>query len=334
MSSSMSSVDIPPDELDLKNTYSLLGPAIRVSGSVTSRADQNSSESFSSITINSANGEGISAITLVLGTPGSNLIAIKPEQNILWQGSGIELRPTASPGISKLEQSDLIVDYGRHKIHLEMPLKDIHRTTITLRDSILDDRENLTKEIADTVTLWRTTLSDRRNSIQDQVDVLNLEWQHHRMSYRNSVMFLNDSDNICQGFNNSDDIIYGQGGKDILMGLSGNDVLIGGADDDILVGGEGSNYLIGNAGADTFVLSVSGFNQVADFTVGEDVIGLADGLTFDRLRIEPGPNVNSSSTWIKLATNDTLLLSLSGVIASTLTTDAFRPTAYPSPLNT
>ncbi|MEB3182197.1 MAG: M10 family metallopeptidase C-terminal domain-containing protein, partial [Nostocaceae cyanobacterium] len=144
---------------------------------------------------------------------------------------------------------------------------------------------------------------------------------------------LNDLDNKVKGFDNSDDVINGQGGNDILWGLSGDDLLRGGTGDDTLIGGTGNDTLAGNVGADTFVLSADGLSQVKDFTVGIDKIGLSGNLTFNQLQIEQGTGVNSSSTWIKLASDNTNLMLLNGVQASALTTAMFLPaSSYPSSL--
>jgi glycerophosphoryl diester phosphodiesterase len=138
-------------------------------------------------------------------------------------------------------------------------------------------------------------------------------------------------DNTVQGFDNSNDVINGQGGNDILWGLGGNDTLRGGAGNDTLIGGAGINYLTGNAGSDTFVLSTKGLNYVTDFTIGQDFIGLSDGLTVNQLKIEQGTGVNSSSTWVKLASDDSLLMSLNGVKATDLTTNVFLPASTYQP---
>jgi Ca2+-binding RTX toxin-like protein len=116
----------------------------------------------------------------------------------------------------------------------------------------------------------------------------------------------NDGHNSISG-NAGDDIIYGvQGndtltggdGNDTLYGQAGNDTLFGGAGDDILVGGTGADTMTGGAGADTFIIrsgdttiataqgsgqnnaarnnngTVSGFDIITDFTLGEDKLTL------------------------------------------------------------
>ena len=82
---------------------------------------------------------------------------------------------------------------------------------------------------------------------------------------------------------NGDDKLFGGDGNDSLLGGSEQDQLFGDAGDDLLDGGSGDNTLTGGFGADTFVLSTEGKNTITDFQIGEDVIGLGSGLTFDSL---------------------------------------------------
>lgn len=94
-----------------------------------------------------------------------------------------------------------------------------------------------------------------------------------------------------------DDLLYGDGGDDTLNGTRGNDTLFGGDGDDeltgdlgndtlaggngndVIWGGFGADYLVGGAGSDRFLFyqypetpSSGGFDAIADFTGGEDII--------------------------------------------------------------
>ena len=74
-----------------------------------------------------------------------------------------------------------------------------------------------------------------------------------------------------------DDLIYGGQGNDILLGRQGNDLLSGDLGDDVLIGGKGN---------DRFDLGLqAGVDVIKDFTPGEDIIGLSDGLTFADLSV-------------------------------------------------
>jgi len=75
----------------------------------------------------------------------------------------------------------------------------------------------------------------------------------------------------------SDDIMFGDRGNDVMKGVYG---------DDLIDGGLGDDRLFGQSGADRFVLrSGNGVDFVADFKGGEDLLLLADGLTFAQLDV-------------------------------------------------
>ncbi|MCY7274531.1 MAG: hypothetical protein LH702_12545 [Phormidesmis sp. CAN_BIN44] len=174
------------------------------------------------------------------------------------------------------------------------------------------------------------------DSTQDSFDVVNADLIVAQVFNRNSVIFLNDLDNNVIGFDDSNDVINGQGGNDFLQGLGGDDILRGGAGDDILWGGTGAdildggtgiNWLTGGAGADIFRLYQGGLSQVIDFQVGEDRIGLPTAIQINQVAIEQGTGLNSSSTLIRFKPDGSLLMSLLGVAANSLTTDIFLPSA-------
>jgi Ca2+-binding RTX toxin-like protein len=88
------------------------------------------------------------------------------------------------------------------------------------------------------------------------------------------------------------DLLQGQGGNDTLFGGQGNDTLIGGEGNDLLSGDQGQDLITGNAGNDIFVLpvsaAVSNMNNVdiiTDFIVGEDIIGLTEGLNQNNISL-------------------------------------------------
>lgn len=111
----------------------------------------------------------------------------------------------------------------------------------------------------------------------------------------NNVLIGGDGDDnlIAQA---GDDILLGGAGDDNLKGKAGNDVLEGGAGndrifgddgDDILSGGAGDDLLNGGDGADTYILALGeGIDTILGFNVGEDLISLAEGLTFGDLSFE------------------------------------------------
>jgi Ca2+-binding RTX toxin-like protein len=111
------------------------------------------------------------------------------------------------------------------------------------------------------------------------------------------------------------DQIYGDEGNDQLFGDEGDDQLFGGTGNDTLIGGVGNDVLRGDAGADTFVLaSGQGVDVIRDFKLGEDFIGLTNGLTFGQLSITQ----RSSQTLITDTSTSQLLARLDGVNAAAL----------------
>ncbi|MEG3934322.1 Ig-like domain-containing protein, partial [Microcoleus sp. T3_B1] len=135
------------------------------------------------------------------------------------------------------------------------------------------------------------------------------------------------SDTICGGEGN--DLINGDEGADILGGCAGNDTMHGGADNDTLTGGKGNDLLdggmgndslIGGSGNDIFALTTGeGFDIIADFTVGQDLIGLSGGLSFGQLEITQ----NTQGTIIKNLLTGEQLGVMVGVSADAITSANF-----------
>ena len=83
----------------------------------------------------------------------------------------------------------------------------------------------------------------------------------------------------------------------------------------------GNNSLSGGSGNDIFVLKAGeGFDIIADFTLGQDLIGLSGGLSFGQLAITQ----NTQGTLIKnLLTGEELGVMI-GVSANAITSANFR----------
>ncbi|MBW4639737.1 MAG: esterase-like activity of phytase family protein [Gloeocapsa sp. UFS-A4-WI-NPMV-4B04] len=148
---------------------------------------------------------------------------------------------------------------------------------------------------------------------------------------RGDRLFGGDGDDILDasvgGGNNR---LYGGEGNDTLLGGS-NERLFAGNGDDKLFAGAGDSILTGGDGADQFWIVggdiPSSGNTITDFQSDVDVIGLGAGLAFANLAIAQTGN----DTTIKLKADDSLLATLTGVDASTISIADFVSTA-PRPL--
>ncbi|MCT7956022.1 DUF4347 domain-containing protein [Laspinema palackyanum] len=118
--------------------------------------------------------------------------------------------------------------------------------------------------------------------------------------------------------NQGDDTLDGGDGDDVIYGGKDNDFLMGGNGDDWLFGDLGNDILVGGAGQDRFVIRPNaGVDLIVDFTDGEDLIGLAPGLTVENLTLTQG-NIGT----LVYAGND-LLAILNGVEVSAINQENF-----------
>lgn len=282
---------------------------------------------------------------------------LKEIDTLKFEGTGL----TAQNMLLAQEGSDLMISF-----------EGVENTQVVLQNFKLEDLDNYRLGDLPNNQVLGNILFNGDTSIQDSFDIFDTNWQFDRILDhlgRNRVTFLNELDNNTKGFEQSDDVINGQGGNDTLWGLSGNDTLRGGKGndtllgglgknylvggegndwlfgqdwndfligdqgDDVLFGGSGNNTLVGGLGNDVFALTGEGSDTVLDFSMGQDRIGLGSNLTFDQLSITQGTGVNSSSTWVKLNGSDDLLMSLNNFQASALTRDMFLsvPTTLHSP---
>ncbi|PSN15621.1 hypothetical protein C7293_06485 [filamentous cyanobacterium CCT1] len=86
-----------------------------------------------------------------------------------------------------------------------------------------------------------------------QESVLQVVDEDIQVAFDTDTIFLGDLNNKFDGFEDSDDIIDGQGGNDRIRGLSGDDLLRGGAGHDWLHGNGGNDILLGEDGNDTLI---------------------------------------------------------------------------------
>ncbi len=111
--------------------------------------------------------------------------------------------------------------------------------------------------------------------------------------------------------------IHGSVYNDILIGNAGANVIYGSYGYDTLSGGLGNDVLTGGFGQDLFILAPGeGIDTIADFTIGQDRIGLANGLTFEQLTIVGGTDISANDSFITITNTGEILAVLAGVPAA------------------
>jgi Ca2+-binding RTX toxin-like protein len=155
---------------------------------------------------------------------------------LIFQGDGLTAR-------------NLLLTQNGNNLEITFPknFEEDYSRKVILQNFALENLDNLSKSTGATVDLGNI-LFDGQTSITDSFDVFNANSTQSTIFNKNTVTFLNDLNNNVNGFDNSDDVINGQGGDDKIYGLSGNDMLRGGAGNDTLIGGAGNDTLIGGQG--------------------------------------------------------------------------------------
>ncbi|MUL35720.1 calcium-binding protein [Gloeocapsopsis dulcis] len=168
---------------------------------------------------------------------------------------------TTSAGAGLIAQNLQLTQKGNDLVVTFDTVLDLE---IRLRNFNLEDIDNLRRETGASINIGNI-LFDGQSAIQDSFDVFDANQQRAQVFNRNTVTFLNDLDNVIRGFNNSNDVINGQGGDDLIRGLSGNDLLRGGTGNDSLEGNEGNDTLEGNDGDDLLIGGIG-----SDILIGGD----------------------------------------------------------------
>jgi RTX calcium-binding nonapeptide repeat (4 copies) len=247
--------------------------------------------------------------------------------NFIGVGRGTNPDPKLIPTIDTVQfiGPGLIAKY----LQMEQKGKDVvltfegnDRTAVILKNIALDTIDNLDDRTSTSLRVGNI-LFDGDKTIKDSFDVFNSDWYQNVVLNLNTTTFLNDLDNFVYGFDNSDDVINGQGGNDTLFGLGGNDILRGGSGNDVLIGGLGQNQLVGNTGQDIFVIYPGGISDVMDFTFGEDKIGLTKGITYDSLQFVAFTDSSRGGT--QIWRNNQLVMNILGIRPNQLTSEQFTP---------
>ncbi|MEH2023311.1 beta strand repeat-containing protein [Nostoc sp.] len=153
---------------------------------------------------------------------------------------------------------------------------------VILQNFALENLDNLSLSTGATVNSGNILFSGQ-TTITDSFDVFNANSTQSTIFNKNTITFLNDLNNNVNGFDNSDDVINGQGGDDLIDGKSGNDLLRGGAGNNTLIGGVGNdaldveystgqNILNGGSGDDYLNAGASSGNNLLSGGDGNDTL--------------------------------------------------------------
>jgi Ca2+-binding RTX toxin-like protein len=222
-------------------------------------------------------------------------------------------------GAALTARNMLLTQNGKN---LEITFENVLDSKVILENFALENLDNLSKSTGASVDLGNIEF-DGQTSITDSFDVFNANSTQSTIFNKNTVTFLNDLSNNVSGFDNSDDVINGQGGNDridgksgddILRGGVGNDTLIGGAGNDTLIGYQGNNALIGDIGDDYLNVDTSTGDNTLNGGIGDDTLNargttgnnsLSGGDGNDYLSTSSFP-IYSGYSYIASSSNNTL----------------------------
>ena len=185
--------------------------------------------------------------------------------------------------------------------NLEVTFENVAHTKVTLQNFQLENLDNL--KLSRTRPAIGNILFNGQISITDSFDVFDANSTQTSLFDKNTVTFLNDLSNNITGFDDSADVVNGQGGNDKIDGKSGNDLLRGGAGNDTFIGGAGNDTLVGGAGADRFLyntnapftLAAVGQDAIADFKHSEGDKIILDKTTFSAINSAAGKGFSNAS---------------------------------------
>ena len=170
----------------------------------------------------------------------------------------------------------------------------------------------VSNEVSGTVSIYQINLTntdgtDTEDSTfeplfgTDDVDEIEL-------SASNQLVFAGEGDDLIDATAGENNRIYGGSGKDIIIVGNRNRIFGEAGDDRLFITSGGDNLITGGEGADQFWIASAAIpestNKIDDFTVGEDVIGIAGlGVGFDEVDlVQQGGNTLISAGGNELAT--------------------------------
>ncbi|MBD2615573.1 putative Ig domain-containing protein, partial [Nostoc punctiforme FACHB-252] len=221
--------------------------------------------------------------------------------------------------------------------NLEVTFEDTSNTKVILQNFQLQNLDNL--PASGTRPALANILFDGQTSPTDSFDVIDANANPTSIFTTNTVTFLNNLNNNIAGFDNSNDVINGQGGNDRIDGKSGNDhlrggtgndTLIGGAGNDTLVGGAGNDVLTGGTGADRFLYNTSaafatsavGVDTITDFNRSQGDKIVLDKTTFSAISSTPGNGFSNAGEFKSIGFDLFQLTILEGISSAKIVYDA------------
>ncbi|MEH2074557.1 MAG: putative Ig domain-containing protein [Nostoc sp.] len=221
--------------------------------------------------------------------------------------------------------------------NLEVSFEDVANSKVILQNFQLQNLDNLSA--SGTRPALANILFDGQTSPADTFDVIDANANPTSIFVTNTVTFLNDLSNNISGFDNSDDVINGQGGNDRIDGKSGNDhlrggtgndTLIGGAGNDTLAGGAGNDVLTGGTGADRFLYNTSaafatsavGVDTITDFNRSQGDKIVLDKTTFSGISSNPGTGFSNAGDFKAINIDLFQLTILEGISSAPIVYDA------------
>ncbi|MEH1835065.1 MAG: calcium-binding protein [Nostoc sp.] len=159
-----------------------------------------------------------------------------------------------------LTARNLVLTQNGSNLEITFDAKDSPK--LILQNFALENLDNLSLSTGATVNSGNILFSGQ-TTITDSFDVFDANSTQSTIFNKNTITFLNDLSNNVNGFDNSDDVINGQGGDDLIDGKSGNDLLRGGA---------GNNTLIGGVGNDTLDVKYSTGNNILNGGTDDDYL--------------------------------------------------------------
>ncbi len=221
--------------------------------------------------------------------------------------------------------------------NLEVTFEDVANTKVILQNFQLQNLDNLAA--SGSRPALANILFDGQTSPTDSFDVIDANANPSSIFTTNTVTFLNDLNNNISGFDNSADVINGQGGNDRIDGKSGNDhlrggtgndTLIGGAGNDTLAGGAGNDLLTGGTGADRFLYNTSaafatsavGVDTITDFNRSQGDKIVLDKTTFNAISSNAGNGFSNASDFRAINLDLFQLTILEGISSASIVYDA------------